>query len=73
MDLNQRFMYPQIVRSGRFDAAVFGTSTVRLLDPQRLGAAFGGRFANLGMNAGTPWEQMQLADLFLRHVPRPRR
>jgi len=71
MDLNQRFMYPQIVRSGRFDAAVFGTSTVRLLDPGKLGAAFGARFANLGLNAGTPWEQMQLAALFLRHVPQP--
>jgi len=72
MDLNQRFMYPQIVRSGRFDAAVFGTSTVRLLDPEKLGAAFGGRFANLGLNAGTPWEQIQLAELFLRHVPEPK-
>jgi hypothetical protein len=72
MDLNQRFMYPQIVRSGRYDSAVFGTSTIRLLDPQRLDDAFGGRFANLGLNAGTPWEQMQLADLFLRRVPEPK-
>jgi hypothetical protein len=72
MDLNQRFMYPQIVRSGRFDAAVFGTSTVRLLDPTVLDRTFGARFANLGLNAGTPWEQMQLADLFLRTVPEPK-
>jgi hypothetical protein len=72
MDLNQRFMYPQIVRSGRYDSAVFGTSTMRLLDPAKLDGLFGGRFANLGLNAGTPWEQMQLADLFLRHVPRPK-
>jgi hypothetical protein len=72
MDLNQRFMYPQIVRSGRFDAALFGTSTVRLLDPDRLNAVFGGRFVNLGLNSGTPWEQMQLADLFLRQVPEPK-
>lgn len=72
MDLNQRFMYPQIVRSGRFDAAVFGTSTSRLLDPVQLRQAFGARFANLGLNAGTPWEQMRLAELFLRHVPAPR-
>jgi hypothetical protein len=72
MDLNQRFMYPQVVRSGRYDAAIFGTSTVRLLDPRKLGGALGGRFANLGLNAGTPWEQMQLADLFLRHVPDPK-
>lgn len=72
MDLNQRFMYPQIVRSGRYDSAVFGTSTIRLVDPKRLGELFGGQFANLGLNAGTPWEQAQLMDLFLRHVRQPR-
>jgi hypothetical protein len=72
MDLNQRFMYPQIVRSGRYDSAVFGTSTVRLLDPAQLGELFQARFANLGMNAGTPWEQAQLAALFLRYVPAPK-
>jgi hypothetical protein len=72
MDINQRYMYPQIVRSGQFDSAVFGTSTVRLLDPVRLGDLLGGRLANLGLNAGTPWEQTQLADLFLRKVPAPR-
>jgi hypothetical protein len=72
MDVNQRFMYPRIIRSGRYDSAVFGTSTIRLLDPERLGELFAGRFANLGLNAGTPWEQVQLIDLFLRHVPQPR-
>ncbi|HEX8662501.1 MAG TPA: hypothetical protein VF744_00555 [Beijerinckiaceae bacterium] len=72
MDLNQRFMYPQIVRSGRFDAALFGTSTIRLIDPAALGPLFNARFANLGLNAGTPWEQVQLADLFLRNVARPK-
>jgi hypothetical protein len=72
MDLNQRFMYPQIVRSGRYDSAVFGTSTVRLLDPQRLDALFGARFTNLGLNAGTPWEQIQLARLLLGHVRQPK-
>lgn len=72
MDINQRYMYPQIVRSGQFDSAVFGTSTVRLLDPVRLGELLGGRFANLGLNAGTPWEQTQLADLFLRKTPQAR-
>nr|WP_244965613.1 hypothetical protein [Methylobacterium soli] len=66
MDLNQRFMYPQIVRGGAYDAAVFGTSTARLLDPRDLDAAFGARFANLAMNAATPFEQRELARLFLR-------
>lgn len=71
MDRNQRFMYPQIARSGAFDAAVFGTSTARLLDPEALGAAFGGRFANLAVNAATPDEQGRLAGLFLA-AGRPR-
>lgn len=69
MDINQRFMYPQLARSGRFDSAVFGTSTLRLLDPEKLDPAFGGRFANLAMNAATPWEQLQLAALFRRKTP----
>ncbi|BAU91988.1 hypothetical protein MPPM_3383 [Methylorubrum populi] len=65
MDGNQRFMYPQVARSGAYDAAVFGTSTLRLLDPADLGRAFGGRFANLSMNAATPYEQSALARLYL--------
>ncbi|MGX7703526.1 hypothetical protein [Methylobacterium sp. Gmos1] len=69
MDLNQRFMYPQVVRSGAYDAAVFGTSTARLLDPRALDQAFGGHFANFAMNAATPWEQAQLARLFLARAP----
>lgn len=69
MDLNQRFMYPQVVRGGGYDSAVFGTSTARLLDPQGLDRAFGGHFANLAMNAATPWEQTQLARLFLTRAP----
>jgi hypothetical protein len=72
MDINQRYMYPQVVRSGRFDAALFGTSTVRLLDPQALSPAFAASFANLGMNAATPWEQVQLFALFRREVARPK-
>ena len=71
MEVNQRLMYPQLARSGLFDSAVFGTSTVRLLEPVRLAASFGGRFANLGMNGATPWEQLRMAELFLRHVPAP--
>jgi hypothetical protein len=72
MDDNQRFLYPGLVRSGRFDSAVFGTSTARLLQPAHLNGLFGGRFANLAMNSATAWEQTQLADLFLRTVARPR-
>ncbi|MFB0489754.1 hypothetical protein ABIE45_002340 [Methylobacterium sp. OAE515] len=69
MDANQRLSYPQIARGGRFDAAVFGTSTARLLDPAALDAAFDARFANLAVNAATPDEQIRLANLFLAHRP----
>lgn len=72
MDLNQRFMYPQIVKSGAFDSAVIGTSTLRLLDPAILSQGLSARFANLGMNAATPWEQSQIAGLFVRHVSAPK-
>lgn len=72
MDINQRFMYPQLVRSGAFDAAILGTSTMRLLDPAILSRTIGGHFANLAMNAATPWEQLQMAQLFTRTVPAPK-
>ncbi|HEX8417532.1 MAG TPA: hypothetical protein VF641_07990, partial [Methylobacterium sp.] len=71
MDSNQRFAYPQIVRGGAYDSAVIGTSTSRLLDPVDLDRALGGRFANLAMNAATPFEQTRIARLLLRHA-RPR-
>ena len=72
MDINQRFMYPQLVRSGGFDSVVLGTSTMRLLDPAALSRSIGGRFANLAMNAATPWEQRQMAELFARQTGAPR-
>lgn len=72
MDINQRYMYPQLVRSGAFDAAVVGTSTMRLIDPQALSRDLDARFVNLAMNAATPWEQMQAARLFRAHTPAPR-
>lgn len=72
MDINQRYMYPQLVRSGRFDAAVLGTSTMRLLDPDTLSRGLDARFANLAMNAATPWEQAGMARLVRAHVRTPK-
>ena len=69
VDTNQRLSYPAIARGGDFDAAVFGTSTARLLDPALLDSAFGARFANLAINAATPDEQLRLAALFLARRP----
>ena len=69
---NARFSFPALARSPAFDAAVFGTSTSRLLQPAQLNPAFGARFANLAMNSATAWEQTRLLEVFLRAHPRPR-
>jgi len=66
---NARFAFPSLARSGRFDSAVFGTSTSRLLRPEVLNAAFGARFANLAMNAATSYEQTHLMALFRNAHP----
>ncbi len=71
MDDNQRYQYPSVVRSGRYDSVIIGTSTSRLLDPKPFAALLGGRFANIALNSGTAWEQTQLTKLFLRHQAKP--
>lgn len=68
MDDNQRFQYPAVIRSGRYDSLIIGTSTGRLLRPRQLEGAFGGRFANLALNSGTAWEQMRFVRLFREEV-----
>lgn len=65
---NQRFQYPAIARSGRYDSILAGTSTSGILKPARLGAALGGKFANLAMDSARAWEQTQIATLFRRSV-----
>jgi hypothetical protein len=72
VSISDRYMFPQIVRSMRFDSLVIGTSTVRLLDPEVLDRLFHVRFANLAMGSGMAWEQKTLLDLFLRTVGPPK-
>lgn len=72
VSISQRYMYPQIARSGRFDAVILGTSTARLIDPEILNPVFGLRFANLAMNSMTAWEQQQMLDLLMREGKPPR-
>jgi len=69
---NARFAFPALARSDRFDSALFGTSTSRLLRPAALDPLFGTRMANLSMNDATVHEQLRLMRVFLRAHPRPR-
>jgi hypothetical protein len=66
---NARFSFPALARSSRFDAAIFGTSTSRLLRPAVLDPLFDARFANLAMNDATPYEQRQLMRVFMDAHP----
>lgn len=69
---NQRFAFPALARKEKFDSAIIGTSTTRLLRPAELDPLFDARFVNLSMNDATAWEQAQLFGVFQRHHPRPK-
>ncbi len=69
---NQRFGYPALARSDRFDSAIFGTSSIRLLKPAVLNPLLSARFANLAMNDATVYEQARLLGVFARAHPHPK-
>jgi len=66
---NQRYSYPALARSPKFDSTVTGSSSVRLLRPKQLNELFDASFVNLSMDSGLPYEQAQLLTLFARHHP----
>jgi len=69
---NARFAYPSLARSDRFDSAIFGTSTSRLLRPEVLDPEFGARFVNLAMDAATGYEQSRMMAIFRAAHPAAR-
>jgi hypothetical protein len=66
---NQRYSYPALARNPRFDSLILGTSSIRLLSPGELNPLLDASFANLAMNAATPYEQSRILELFVRHHP----
>ena len=69
---NARFSFPALARSPRFDSAILGTSTLRLIQPAQLDPLFHASFVNLAMNSATPWEQTRLLAVFLRAHSTPK-
>ena len=69
---NARFSFPALAREDRFDAVLVGTSTARLIRPDRLDSLLGVEMANLAMNSATAWEQSQMLMLYLHrhHAPK---
>lgn len=68
----RRFIVADIIRSGRYDSFIVGTSTVNSINPAWLEEEFGGTFANVAVHGATPYEQMRILDLVLRQKPAPR-
>ena len=69
---DQRYMYPQIAHSKKFNSIIIGTSTSRMLDPEILNKDFDAAFANLSVNSATPWEQLEVLSYFIRHSGAPK-
>ena len=61
-----------LVRTKNWDSFVFGSSTAMMIDPQKLSAGLGGRFANLALAGGLPWEQLEYLRLVVSRPAQPR-
>jgi hypothetical protein len=62
-----RLHKPAQARSKDFDSVILGTSSVMLLNPKSFDKALGTNFVNLSLPAGSPYEQLRIAELFHRH------
>ncbi len=69
---DQRYSAPALARKARYDSAILGTSTTRLMQPALLDGQFGAAFVNLSVDNALPFEQDRLLAVFLRHRERPR-
>ena len=65
---SQRLAFPSIVRSGKFDAFVVGSSTSRVIGTDWIDARMGVHSANVGINGATQHEQRLMAGLIARQV-----
>ena len=69
---NARYAHPMLAREARFDSAIIGTSTSRLMKPVDLDPLFGAHFVNLAMNDAHAYEEYRLLDVFRRAHAAPR-
>jgi len=69
---NARYAHPMLAREARFDSAIIGTSTSRLMKPVELDPLFGAHFVNLAMNDAHAYEEYRLLDVFRRAHKAPR-
>ncbi len=64
---SDRFFKPSVARRPNYDSAIIGTSSVMLINPERLGKKLDAKFATLAMPAASAFEQLRLLKLFAKH------
>ena len=69
---DRRYWLPNMAKNSRFDSAIIGSSTIRLLNPDDLNLFLNGRFVNLGIEGASLFEQEAIFDVFLRNHPQPK-
>ncbi len=69
---DRRYWLPNMAKNSRFDSAIIGSSTIRLLNPDDLNLFLNGRFVNLGIEGASLFEQAAIFDVFLRNHPQPK-
>lgn len=67
---SQVFVYSTLARNPDFDSVIIGTSTSKLLKPEKLNRVFNASFANMALYNGTAFYQTQLLNGFLHHHPK---
>jgi hypothetical protein len=65
-DFGQRLSFARVGRRPDVNGAVFGNSTIQLLDPERLTHLTGKHFVSLAVPGTGPLEQLAIADWFRR-------
>jgi hypothetical protein len=65
-DFGQRLSFASVAREPDINGAIFGNSTIQLLDPARLSRLTGRNFVSLAVPGTGPREQLAIADWFRR-------
>ncbi len=66
-NFGQRLAFASIARRADVDAAIFGNSTIQLIDPARLSRMISHTAVSLAVPGSGPVEQLVLAEYFRRH------
>ncbi|NBV06466.1 MAG: hypothetical protein EBS06_04430 [Proteobacteria bacterium] len=70
--INDRYAANSMIKSGKYDSAIFGSSVSYILENQYFNKELKANFANLSMRAALPYEQILLAEKFVEFNPNPK-